>query len=179
MRVLRGSRLAVLLVVLAGRPAFGHALGAECKLRGDRVEVEAYYDDDTAARGARVTVLDEGKKPVAEGRTDREGRWSFPAPKAGTYRVVVDAGEGHRTTVRVTVPPPDQRPAGPPAERPGAVPISEGPDREEFTRFPWQRGALGVGIIGGAGLALWVLLRRRRAAPTGRTGPDRRVARGR
>lgn len=167
--------LAVLLVVVAGRPAFGHALGAECRVSGDRVIVEAYYDDDTAARGARVTVLDAGKKSVAEGRTDGRGQWSFPAPAAGTYQVVVDAGEGHRTTVRVRVPPPDQRPrvsspAGPPVAPPGSEPISEGPSREEFTRFPWQRAVLGVAIIGGAGLALWVLLRGRRAAPA---RPDR------
>ena len=72
---------AVLLALPAAASA--HALGAEAKLKGGRVHLEAYYDDDTAADGARVKA-EGGGKVVAEGRTDEKGRWSFAAPPAGT-----------------------------------------------------------------------------------------------
>ena len=47
------------LVLLVGVPAnaFAHALGVACTLRGDKVEVEVFYDDDTPAQKAKVQVL--------------------------------------------------------------------------------------------------------------------------
>jgi nickel transport protein len=142
-------------LVLADR-ASAHALGAECKLVGDRVEVEAYYDDDTPARDARVSVRDTGKQVVAEGRTDSEGRWSFARPAAGSYEVVVDAGAGHRVEVKLTVP----------GAAPAAVPqtISTGPTREEFTSFPWSKVALGLAVIACLGLGWWLARRSRPVA---------------
>lgn len=143
--------VAVLLTLATARPAPGHALGAECKLRGDRVEVEAYYDDDTPARNAKVRVLDAHDNVVAEGRTDAQGKWSFPKPQPGSYQVAVDAGAGHGTKLKMTVPAGE---GAPPAA------ISEGPRREEFTRFPWLKVTLGLGAIALFALALWLALRR-------------------
>jgi nickel transport protein len=178
---------AIFLLLVAVRPASAHALGAECRLRGDRVEVEAYYDDDTPARDARVTVQDAAKKSLAEGRTNDKGFWSFPRPQPGRYRVTVDAGAGHRATVTITVP--SAQPDGTTAASTstgecdcckdgtstqgvqGAVKLSEGPGREEFTRTPWLKIGLGLGVIGGFGLAAWLALRFRRPGvrhPAGR-----------
>jgi nickel transport protein len=140
---------ALLLVLAAANPVHAHALGADAKLRGNRVEVEAYYSDDTPARDAHVTVHDAADHTIAEGRTDEHGRWQFPAPPPGSYTVVVDAGAGHRTTRTVTIP---SRPAD-------GETVSEGPPRAEFTRFPWGQMALGLAII--AALAGgWLALRR-------------------
>jgi nickel transport protein len=139
-------------------PASAHAVGAEARLKGDRVEIEAYFDDDTPAADARVSVEDEGQRTVAEGRTDAQGRWLFPRPAAGRYRVTVDAGAGHRARIIVTVPD------GAPAETSSAagkdaVTVSEGPSRQEFTRFPWARVALGLAVIALAALGLYRLRR--------------------
>jgi nickel transport protein len=143
-------RLAALLLVLAAAgPAHAHALGASATLRGDRVEIEAYYSDDTPAREARVSVHDSADKVIAEGRTDDRGRWTFAAPPPGRYTVIVDAGAGHRKSVSVTIP--NQTIDG--------QAIGEGPPREEFTRFPWERVAIGLAII--AALAIgWLVVRR-------------------
>jgi nickel transport protein len=173
-----GPAAAVFLVLVAVRPASAHALGAECRLRGDRVEVEAYYDDDTPARDARVTVQDATKKNVAEGRTDDKGFWSFPRPEPGRYRVTVDAGAGHRTTVTITVPsaqPDDTAAAGAltgecdcckdstaTGDEQTVVKLSEGPGREEFTRPPWLKISLGLVVIAGFALTAWWVLRLRR-----------------
>ncbi len=150
--------LALLLVPLTARPAPAHALGAECKVRGDKVEVEAYYDDDTPARDAKVRVFDADNAEVAAGRTDVLGRWSFPLPRPGKYEVVVDAGAGHRCTQKITVR------ADPSAA--AAPVVSDGPPREEFTRFPWLNLVLGIGLIGLVGLAVFGLFRRTKTITT-------------
>jgi hypothetical protein len=127
---------------------WAHAIGAEAKLKGGRVHLEAYYDDDTAADDAKVTV-EGGGKVVAEGRTDEKGRWTFASPPAGTYRVTVDAGVGHRTTIEIEIPE-------------GTVPaevVSTGKRREDFTRFPWQGLTVGVGLLGLVAALSWALRR--------------------
>jgi hypothetical protein len=131
------------LATLTHAPAaFAHALGAECRLTGGRVEVTAFYDDDTPAADAAVTVRDAGSVVVASGRTDAKGLWSFAAPPGGKYRVAVDAGDGHKASVGLTVP------GGPPAGSADATAdpavVSDGPARADFTRAQWLK--LGVGL---------------------------------
>lgn len=143
--------LAVMGCLLATGRVSAHGIDAECRLKGARVEVEAYYDDDTVPGNARVTVLDAAGKKVAEGRTDDEGRWSFAVPPPGQYQVIVDAGDGHKKTKAMTVP----------SEFSG-VRLSDGPSHADFTRVPWLKVVLGLGLIGAAGLALRFTLGRLR-----------------
>src|SRR4051812_30615600 len=96
--------IAVGVVLGTAAPGFAHKLGAEAKLVGNRIEVEAYFDDNTPAAGARVIALDAAERTVADGRTDERGRWQFPKPDSGLYRLVVDAGAGHRAEVPLTIP---------------------------------------------------------------------------
>jgi nickel transport protein len=150
-------RFTALLIVLIVVPAaYAHALGATVTLRGQRVEVEAYYSDDTPARDANVMVHDKGGRFVATGKTDDHGRWVFDAPPAGRYSVVVDAGAGHRKIVSVTIP------GKPPGD---AVTVSDGPGRAEFTRFPWGPAALGLAIIAALAVGWRMWLRRRANGP--------------
>jgi nickel transport protein len=148
------------LLTLAG-PASAHGLGAECRLVGQRVEVEAYYDDDSPAVNAKVAVRDSAQAVVAEGRTDAEGRWSCARPAAGRYEVTVDAGGGHRMKVPMTIPAETSRElSASAAEAPPTVErISEGPGREEFTRTPWLKLGIGLAVIGGLAVA-FVISRR-------------------
>lgn len=129
--------------------ASAHGLGAECKLGDKVVTVSAYFDDDTDAEGAKVRVLDAAKNTVAEGTTDAKGKWTFPRPPAGEYRVEIDAGAGHVARVRLTVP----------AE--GATPPADAPKRAEFTRFRWRELGLGLGTITVAAVGVRWLMRKR------------------
>jgi nickel transport protein len=181
--VLGGFVVAGWLVLVIPAVAHAHALGAEAKLKDGKVTVEAFYDDDTPATDAKVVVTDSDGKLVAEGKTDKVGKWSFSAPPAGKYKVVVDAGAGHRATVTLTVPesprPVQPETAGRPA--PGSpvasvggeeVVVSEGPTRSEFTG--WRRLAwavAGLVVIGGGTFALSRLLR----AVKGRPQPEDRT----
>jgi hypothetical protein len=151
--------LYVILLVQAIAPrAAAHGLAFDCKRSGARIEVEAYFDDDTPARAARVQVKDEQQQIVAEGRTDEHGRWSFARPQPGRYVVVVDAGGGHRESSAITIGIDTDVLAPEPA------PVSGRSHRERFTAFPWLKLGLGLAIIAGLGLAAWGVRRLARRA---------------
>jgi prepilin-type N-terminal cleavage/methylation domain-containing protein len=175
---LMSQRVAVALLFLCLAPAIAsaHALGADCVLRGGRVELEAYYSDDTAAGHATVRVLDPADTVIANGHTDERGRWSFAAPPPGRYYVVVDAGAGHRARIRLIVPPGSQGASSSSSsteekcdcceESDGtradtAMQISEGPTRRNFSAFPWSKIGLGFGILAALGFGSRLVLRRR------------------
>jgi hypothetical protein len=145
----------VLINLALTDPVLAHSLGAQCKHHEKRVDVEAYFDDDTPAGDARVSVRDSAKNTVVEGRTDAGGRWSFPTPAPGFYEVSVNAGAGHRVMVRLTIP----GKAGPP-------PPADGPSRPEFTSGKGLQTGLGLTAIGAFALA-WLAARRRRSNHSG------------
>lgn len=158
MRLATWLPLGLLLVVPGVVRA--HATGMTCTVVGDRVQVEGYFDDDTPARGAKVSVFDEAGAPIASGKTDADGRWSFARPAAGKYRVDLNAGAGHRATRTIDVPPADGSSLTP------AAPITAEPSREEFTGFPWGRVFIGLAVIAGFALLAWLITSRHRP-PTG------------
>jgi nickel transport protein len=157
MSTCRAAAFAAAAVLFTAGPASAHALYAEARLRGDTVTVEVFYSDNTPARDAAVSVRDKGGQEVASGRTDDEGRWSFPRPAAGKYAVTADAGAGHRVSVPITIPTDTVLKTHTPA--PDEVIVTGGPTREELTRFPWLRAALGVAAIGGLAALLWLAKR--------------------
>lgn len=173
------SPVATLLVALLTAPrADGHALGAECKQNGNRVELEAYYDDDTPARDARVRVEDTDKKVVGEGRTNGNGRWPFAKPAPGKYVIIVDAGAGHRTQLKITISSSGETPslsasgskneececcADPASPAAGgsqdSITVSDGPRRDQFTGSHWLQISIGLLAIGGLSAAVWITRR--------------------
>jgi hypothetical protein len=161
--VTRRAAVALLFLVTAVAPVCAHAFHATVRFRPGRVEVDAYYADDTPARDAAVTVRDRAGQVMAEGRTDDRGAWHFPAPPPGPYTVTVDAGAGHRKSVNITIPAVlPSEPTGPAQD---GVVISDGPTRDEFTRFPWGGVAAGLTVIVLAALG-WRAWRRGRRMPT-------------
>jgi hypothetical protein len=159
------SLMRALLVVLGSSAALvtapwrveAHGLGAGCKINGTRVELEAYYDDDTPARAAKVRVQDAAMAIVAAGETDRAGRWSFALPPPGKYRIVADAGAGHRKTLDLVIP----SATDPAASAEDAISA----ERKHFTRIYWRQLVIGLAIIAGVGLIAWLLLHPRKQSP--------------
>lgn len=138
-------RMFVLMVIFLPSVVWAHAIGADARLKDGRVHIESYYDDNTSVSDATVLVVAEGRE-VASGKTDGEGRWSFPTPAPGKYRVTIDAGAGHRVTISVTVP------TGVPTSDETPAPV--GRQREEFTKFPWMGLTIGLGALGAIAV-LW------------------------
>ena len=144
------------VLVLASQPtsAFAHNVGVDCTLRGDKVEVETFYDDDTPAIKAKISVVNAKDEVVAAGVTDANGRWSFAAPIPGKYEVRADAGAGHRAKTTINIPGASAAPT--------AGTVNEGRKRAEITGFPWLNVLLGLTIIGGCGAAFLIASYRRR-----------------
>jgi hypothetical protein len=152
------SRPAILtlLAFLLPSPVLAHGLNVSVEPRAADVSVTvaAYFDDDTVARAAKVVVTENGGGSVAQGMTDDQGKWAFPRPAPGRYRILVDAGNGHRVHANLDIPP-----------DPAAAIVIDTPSHADFTRFPWRGILGGVGSLAiVAGLAWYV--RRKRTAPS-------------
>lgn len=140
-----GPWIVLISGVLLGNtpPASAHQLLLTCKVDGDRVRVEAFFDDDTPAQEATITVAAaDGRGPLTEGKTDERGIWTFPTPSPGSYAVRA-ACLGHTVHTSFTVATNAEAPVE--------------PSRQELTRTPWLRVGIGLGVIAGlCALVLWV-----------------------
>lgn len=149
--------------------ASAHAIGVECKLVDAEIKIEAYFDDDTPARQAKVTIRNEAKEVVKTGRTDKKGVLTIPRIPAGKYEVTVDAGSGHLATVTMNVPvwtgketnetTKVDATAHDGKENDGSgTSISTGQTRAEFTETPWLKMMIGLIAIGVITLAICINL---------------------
>jgi len=140
--------LAIALFLTGTSSAFAHRLHVDPKIVGDQLRVEAYYDDDTPAQEAKITVRS-GDVTVAEGRTDDKGVWTCPRPAAGKYTVRAES-VGHAATESLDI--------GEAAEPPAAD-DSKSAQRLANTRTPWRNLAMGLGLLGMVCVA-WLFTRK-------------------
>jgi nickel transport protein len=149
--------LLAILALLPASPAMAHGLNVsvEPDTPGALVTVAAYFEDNTPAQQAKVFVTEVDSTPVVHGTTDDRGRWAFARPAPGRYRILVDAGNGHRVHADLTI-----------ATDPALSAGIDTPSRAEFTRFRWLGVLGGVGFLGlFAGVAWLVRRRRARSSP--------------
>jgi hypothetical protein len=144
---------AIAVVLATAGPALAHKLMLTVTVTGDRVRVEAFHDDDTPADGAAVTVRQGDDPPVAEGKTDEKGVWTFARPAPGAYTVRASS-VGHIAREGLTV---DRDPVA-------ADPTEPASQRDQLTRTPWKNVLIGLGLIA-AVCAIVLLVRKRNPAP--------------
>jgi hypothetical protein len=142
-RTHRFVALTVAGLLLAPAVARAHKMEVEAKTDGATVRVVAGYEGDEPAEGAKVTLTDAAGAVMTEGTTDAKGLCVLPRPRAGTYRLVVDDGAGHRAELALPVPESE----------------AEVTARTE-RRSRWLMAALGLAAIAG-GTAVARLLRRK------------------
>ena len=75
-----------------------HNLCAKVEIKDNTLRIEAWFDNETPADGAKVKLL-ANKKTLHEAITDERGLCSIPTPALGSYLIEVNAGGGHRTEV--------------------------------------------------------------------------------
>jgi hypothetical protein len=175
--------IALVGVCLSAAPAFAHKLLLDCRVKGDRLRVEAFYDDNTPAQQAKIAVENESQQVVSDGRTDGMGVWSCPVPGPGKY-IVRGESVGHAAKETVTIAatsPRTKTQENPFAERkptmdnPSSVSDKALPEesasphsassREEKTETPWQEIGIGLAVIGFFCGALYLVRRRSNEAP--------------
>jgi len=64
---------------------------------------EGYFSSGNKAMDSTILVFDSGGKEVFHGMTDKKGEFSFKPPGNGEYRLVLEAGMGHRAETLVSV----------------------------------------------------------------------------
>jgi len=140
---------AATLLLSVASPALAHRLHCDPKIVGDRLRVEVYYEDETPAQGAKVSVRYD-ETLIAEGRTDEKGEWLCPRPAPGVYTVRVESlGHAAKRTIKIEPPSVDL-----PDE-------AQQDDRAEKTGTQWSKLVVGLATIAGL-CGVWVLLRRAR-----------------
>ncbi|MBN2372301.1 hypothetical protein JXL19_00745 [bacterium] len=101
--------LSVYVIFGAGNhPVFAH--GVHYKVdKAEAMIIKVEYDGGEPMGYAEVKIFspDDQKVEYQNGRTDREGRFSFLPEKGGAWKVVVSDGMGHGVTAEVSA---DHRP---------------------------------------------------------------------
>ncbi len=86
-------------LALAALVADAHNAICQCFDNGDEtITCEGGFSDGGKAVGVPLHVVDEAGKVLVEGAMSKDSDFKFAKPKV-TYRVVFDAGEGHRVTI--------------------------------------------------------------------------------
>ena len=130
-----------------------HALRAAHEQQGKTILVRFAYSDDRGAEFAAVRVIDADGKEFQNGRTDARGRFAFVPDAAGTWRITVTDGMGHKVEHPVEVAA---------AGKPAATAATVADDAGSSAGLPLRAG-LGLSLLANLALAA-CLLRRRKAA---------------
>jgi len=98
----RGPSWGLMALALAGAallawsiPAAAHGVSAQTG-RGPAAWVRAEYSDGETMSYAKVRVLDPQGQTFQVGNADERGHFAWLPSAVGTYRVVLDDGQGHR-----------------------------------------------------------------------------------
>jgi nickel transport protein len=129
-------------------PVHAHKVMSFAWIEGERVYVEGYFPDGKKLADSRVEVFDSHGARLAEGRTDDQGVFSFPAPGEGRIRVVITGSMGHASECFVDVPAGIAGDTGGPGnERPAQVDVIDAPG--EATEGGWHQVEPGESPGGG------------------------------
>jgi nickel transport protein len=87
-------------IMLLADPCSAHRVRVFAYVEGDTVRVEGYFSKTHKAMNCPVEVFDSRGRKILTGKTDRDGRFSFPVADLkdvrGGLKIVLVAGEGHR-----------------------------------------------------------------------------------
>ncbi len=87
--------LFILLTTFSVTPALAHKVTIFAWVEGDTVHTQSKFSGGKKAKGAPVTVFDTEGNKLIEGKTDKNGEFSFKIPKKSGLKVVLHAAMGH------------------------------------------------------------------------------------
>ena len=95
----------IIIPILVGicSQAHAHRVNLFAWYDGKMILAEGYFSGGNKAMDSTILVLDSGGKEVYHGMTDKKGEFSFKPPGNGEYRLVLEAGMGHRAEALVSV----------------------------------------------------------------------------
>jgi nickel transport protein len=95
--------LFILFVVtlLLSTTALGHKVNLFAYVEAGKVYTESYFPDGRPVEGGKVLVYDSQDNLLLEGMTDKEGLFSFAAPKIDDLTIVLEATMGHKNSFKL------------------------------------------------------------------------------
>ena len=93
----------ILILVTISSQALAHRVNLFAWYDGKMILSEGYFSTGTKAVNSTILVLDSEGKEVFHGMTDKKGKFSCKPPGNGEYRLVLEAGMGHRAEALVSI----------------------------------------------------------------------------
>jgi nickel transport protein len=84
--------------ILLAAPVQAHKVNIFAYVENGKIFTESYFPDGKKVEGGTVLILDSQNQKIAEGKTDKEGKFSLPIPKKDDLTIVIDASMGHKNT---------------------------------------------------------------------------------
>lgn len=84
-----------ILLIMAGS-AHAHKVNVFAYAENGTIYTESYFPDGKPVVDGTVEVYGEAKTKLLDGKTDAEGKFSFPIPKKEDLTIVINASMGHR-----------------------------------------------------------------------------------
>lgn len=131
------AALALTLGLVWAGPAAAHGVSAQTG-RGPAAWVRAEYSDGEAMSYAKVRVLDPQGQTFQVGNADEQGNFAWLPTAPGSYRVVLEDGQGHRAEASLDWRAEAQ--AATPAPAPGNAPGLAG-------QPVWVRAVWGLSLL--------------------------------
>ncbi len=95
----RAGRAWLVMLLVAATPAMAHKVNIFAYVEAGTVHTESYFPDGKMVEEGTIEVLDGGGRKLLEGKTDREGRFSFPLPaNKEDLTIVINASMGHKNS---------------------------------------------------------------------------------
>src|SRR5438105_7612564 len=94
---------AVLMSFLAAGEVQAHRLDAQVFMLPDlKIQVESWFSNGEAAKGARVQVFGAGEQLLHDGQLNEQGILLLPFTDVDRLKIVISAGAGHRKELSVS-----------------------------------------------------------------------------
>ena len=78
--------------------ASAHKVSVFAYADSEKIYTESYFQNGDPVANGGLKVYDSSDNLVAEGVTDNQGLFSFEIPRADDFRIVIDAGMGHKSS---------------------------------------------------------------------------------
>jgi nickel transport protein len=99
LRIFGGVVAIIATFLLLQAPASAHKVNVFAYVENGTVHTESYFPDGKKVEGGAIEVFDTAGKRIVEGKTDRQGNFSFPVPaEKDDLRIVLNASMGHKAS---------------------------------------------------------------------------------
>ena len=94
--VFQGFFFFLILLFCITDTAYAHRVMIFAWVEGDKVFTQSKFSGGKKVKGGKILVSDLRGKNILEGKTDDKGEFSFTVPEKTAFKIVLEAGMGHR-----------------------------------------------------------------------------------